>query len=74
MIQGWQKAFGVCSTVEVEGKGDGWVLKSQLLEQYGSQQGRSKPAVYQRFKQVQAQFKTTRVGKAVYIKFKEDSQ
>jgi len=74
MIQGWQKAFGVCSTVEVEGKGDGWVLKSQLLEQYGSQQGRSKPAVYQRFKQVQVQFKTTRVGKAVYIKFKEESK
>ena len=74
VIQGWQKAFSGCKTVTVDGKGDGWVLKSKLLELYGSQQGRSVPAVYQRFKAVQTQFKTTRVGKAAYIKFKEASQ
>jgi len=72
VMQGWHKARKVCKTVEIEGKGEGWVLKSQLLERYGSQQGRSKPAVYERFKKVEKNFLTARIGKAVYVKFKEE--
>ena len=72
IMQGWQKARKVCKTVEIEGKGEGWVLKSQLLERYGSQQGRTKAAVYQRFKKVAKNFLTARISKVVYIKFKEE--
>jgi len=74
IMQGWKKAFDVCKTVDIEGKGDGWVLKSEMLDRYGNQQGRSKPAVYERFKKVQQLFKTARISKAVYVQYKEESK
>ena len=73
-IDGWMKAYKVCKSVEVEGRGDGWVLKSDMMSRYMSQQGRSQTATYERFKSVKDKFQTTRVNNSVYIRPKEESQ
>jgi len=68
----WSNAFKACTSVEIENKGEGWVLKNDLFDRYANQLGKSKPTVYNRFKQVEKMFKTHKVGMAVYIKFKEE--
>ena len=72
-IDGWMKAYKVCKSVEVEGRGNGWVLKSDMMARYMSQQGRSQTATYERFKSVKDKFQTTRVNNSVYIRPKEES-
>ena len=75
-IQGWMKAYKVCQSTDIEGKGEGWVLKSDLMSRYQNQQGRSKSAAYERFKQVHDKFQTTRQGalKTAYIRPMEESK
>ena len=68
----WANAMKPCKTVDIEGKGEGWVLKNELFDRYANQLGKSKPTVYKRFKDVEKIFKTHRVGSAVYVKFKEE--
>ena len=68
----WANAMKPCKTVEIEGKGEGWVLKNDLFDRYANQLGKSKPTVYKRFKDVEKMFRTHRVGSAVYIKWKEE--
>ena len=73
-IEGWMKAYKSCKVVEVEGRGEGWVLKSDMFTRYQSQQGRSQTASYERFKAVKDKFQTTRVSNSTYIRPKEESQ
>lgn len=73
-VEGWMKAYKVCKAVEVEGRGEGWVLKSDMMTRYQSQQGRSQTATYERFKSIKDKFQTTRVSNSVYIRPKEESQ
>ena len=73
-IEGWLKAYKVCKNVEVEGRGEGWVLKTDMMNRYMSQQGRSQTATYDRFKSVKDKFQTTRVNNSMYIRPKEESQ
>jgi len=68
----WSNAMKPCKTVEIEGKGEGWVLKNDLFDRYANQLGKSKPTVYKRFKDIEGMFRTHRVGSAVYIKWKEE--
>ncbi len=68
----WNNAFKACKQTEIEGKGEGWVLKNELFDRYANQLGKSKPTVYKRFKDVEGLFNTFRVGNAVYVRFKED--
>lgn len=68
----WSNAFKACKTIEIEGKGDGWVLKNELFDRYANQLGKSKPTVYNRYKDVEGLFSTFRISHAVYVKFKED--
>lgn len=68
----WLNAFKVCKQTEIEGKGEGWVLKNDMFDRYANQLGKSKPTVYKRFKDVEGLFNTFRVGNAVYVRFKED--
>lgn len=68
----WNNAFKACKQTEIEGKGDGWVLKNDMFDRYANQLGKSKPTVYKRYKDVDGLFRTFRVGNAVYVKFKED--
>ena len=68
----WLNAMKPCKSVEIESKGDGWVLKNDMFDRYANQLGKSKPTVYKRFKDVEKLFKTHRVGSAVYVKFKEE--
>ena len=68
----WNNAFKACKTSEIEGKGDGWVLKNDMFERYANQLGKSKPTVYKRFKDVEGLFNAYRVGNSVYVRFKED--
>ena len=68
----WANAMKPCKTVEIEGKGEGWVLKNDLFDRYANQLGKSKPTVYKRFKDIEGMFRTHRVGSAVYIKWKEE--
>ena len=70
-IDAWMKAYKVCKVVEVEGRGEGWVLKSEMMSRYQNQQGRSQTAIYERFKSVSDKFQTTRVNSSVYIRPKE---
>jgi len=70
----WNGAYTTCKTIEIEGRGEGWVLKNDLFERYASQLGKSKPTVYKRFKDVEGMFSTYRVGNAVYVRFKEATQ
>ena len=68
----WMNAMKPCKKVDIEGKGDSWVLKNDMFDRYANQLGKSKPTVYKRFKDVEKLFKTHRVGSAVYVKFKEE--
>ncbi len=68
----WVNAFKACKQTEIEGKGEGWVLKNDMFDRYANQLGKSKPTVYKRFKDVEGLFNTFRVGNAVYVRFKED--
>jgi hypothetical protein len=68
----WSNALKACKTTEIEGKGEGWVLKNSLFERYANQLGKSKPTVYKRFKDVEGLFNTYRVANAVYVRFKEE--
>lgn len=68
----WSNALKVCKTSEIEGKGDGWVLKNDMFDRYANQLGKSKPTVYKRFKDVEGLFNTYRVGNSVYVRFKEE--
>ncbi len=68
----WLNAMKPCKSVEIEGKGDGWVLKNDVFDRYANQLGKSKPTVYKRYKDVEGMFRTHRVGSAVYIKLKEE--
>jgi len=69
----WTKAIKACTSVTIEGKGDGWVLKNDLFERYGSMLGRSTPTVYKRFKDVEGQFMRYKAKSgSVYVKMKEE--
>lgn len=68
----WSNAFKACKQTEIEGKGEGWVLKNDMFDRYANQLGKSKPTVYKRYKDVEGLFNTFRVGNAVYVRFKED--
>ena len=68
----WNNALNACKTCDIEGKGDGWVLKNDMFDRYANQLGKSKPTVYKRFKDVEGLFTTYRVGNSVYVRFKED--
>ncbi len=68
----WMNAMKGCKSVDVEGKGSGWVLKNDLFEKYGSQLGKSKPTVYRRYQDVAQMFRTHKVGNAAYVKMKEE--
>ena len=68
----WLNAMKPCKTVDIENKGDGWVLKNEMFDRYASQLGKSKPTVYKRFKDVEGLFKTFKIGNAVYVKLKEE--
>ena len=68
----WNNAFKACKASEIEGRGDGWVLKNDMFDRYANQLGKSKPTVYKRFKDVEGLFNTYRVGNSVYVRFKEE--
>ena len=68
----WNNAFKACKQTEIEGKGEGWVLKNDMFDRYANQLGKSKPTVYKRFKDVEGLFNTFRVNSSVYVRFKED--
>jgi len=68
----WNNAFKACKTSEIEGKGDGWVLKNDMFERYANQLGKSKPTVYKRFKDVEGLFNSYKVRNSVYVRFKEE--
>ncbi|MAA64961.1 MAG: hypothetical protein CL581_09335 [Alteromonadaceae bacterium] len=70
----WANAIKSCKTVFIEGKGDGWVLKSDMFDRYASQNGYSRPTVYRKFSEEQKLFRNARVGSAKYVQFKEESQ
>ena len=73
-IEGWMKAYKTCKPVEIEGRGEGWVLKSEMMSRYQSQQGRSQTATYERFKSVRDKFQTTTLSNSKYIRPKEESK
>jgi len=68
----WLNAMKPCKKVDIENKGNGWVLKNEMFDRYANQLGKSKPTVYKRFKDVEGLFTTFKIGNAVYIKFKEE--
>jgi len=68
----WLNAIKPCKSVDIEGKGEGWVLKNDMFDRYANQLGKSMPTVYKRFKDVESMFKSHRVGNAVYVKLKEE--
>jgi len=70
----WLDAMKSLKTVEIENKGDGWVLKNDMFQRYANKMGLSMPSVYRRFKDVERMFRTQRVGSAVYIQIKEESE
>tara|TARA_R110000803_G_scaffold110463_3_gene178834 strand:+ start:266 stop:1696 length:1431 start_codon:yes stop_codon:yes gene_type:complete len=70
----WVNAMKPCKTVEIEGKGDGWVLKNDMFDRYANQLGKTKPTVYKRFKDVEKLFMSFKLGQAVYVKLKEESK
>jgi hypothetical protein len=70
----WINAIKPCKTVEIEGKGEGWVLKNDMFDRYANQLGKTKPTVYKRFKDVEKLFKSFRLGQAVYVKLKEETK
>ena len=74
VMNGWMKAYNACKSIEIEGKGEGWVVKSNMMSRYMSQQGRSKSASYERFKQVKPKFNTHHLNSTQYIRPKGDSQ
>tara|TARA_R110000765_G_scaffold73880_1_gene144712 strand:- start:24 stop:1454 length:1431 start_codon:yes stop_codon:yes gene_type:complete len=74
VMNGWMKAYNACKSIEIEGKGEGWVVKSNMMSRYMSQQGRSKSASYERFKQVKPKFSTHHLNSTQYIRPKGDSQ
>lgn len=71
-IEGWMKAYKTCKAVEIEGRGEGWILKSEMMSRYQSQQGRSQTATYERFKSVADKFQTTTLKNSKYIRPKEE--
>ena len=70
----WLDAMKSLKTVEIENKGEGWVLKNDMFQRYANKMGLSMPSVYRRFKDVERMFRTQRVGSAVYIQIKEESE
>jgi len=70
----WLDAMKGLKTVEIENKGEGWVLKNDMFQRYANKLGLSMPSVYRRYKDVERMFRTQKVGSAVYIKFKEEEQ
>ena len=76
IMKGWTNAYKVCADIDIEGKGEGWSLKSEVLKRYQSQQGRSQTATYHRFKAVKDKFEyhTFGTGNAKYMRPKGDSQ
>jgi hypothetical protein len=72
VMNGWMKAYNACISIEIEGEGEGWVVKSNMMSRYMSQQGRSKSASYERFKQVMPKFNTYRLNSTQYIRPKGD--
>ena len=74
VMNGWMKAYNACKSIEIEGKGEGWVVKSNMMSRYMNQQGRSKSASYERFKQVKPKFNTHHLNSTQYIRPKGDSQ
>jgi len=74
VMNGWMKAYNACKSIEIEGKGEGWVVKSNMMSRYMNQQGRSKSASYERFKQVKPKFSTHHLNSTQYIRPKGDSQ
>ena len=71
-VEGWYKAMKACKATEIEGRGEGWVVKSELMSRYMSQQGRSQTATYERFKSVKDKFQETTVSNTKYIRVKKE--
>ena len=68
----WMNAMKVCTSVDIEGKGSGWVLKNDMFDRYANQLGKSKPTVYRRYQDAAHMFRTHKVGNAAYVKMKEE--
>ena len=76
----WKDAFGSRKTHDLgEVKGVGWVLKSDMLQAYGSKQDRSQPVVYNHYLTVGPKsgsplFKEPKVKGVPYVRWVGDNQ
>ena len=67
----WKNAMGECKKYDLEERGDGWALKSDLLAVYGKREDRSRPVVYNHYGAAgpkgEGLFKETKVKGVTYV-------
>ena len=72
-LEAWQKAFDACKTHDLgDHRGDGWILKKDIIKSYGRLMDRSQPVVYKHYNDTRASFKETKVAGVPYIRWGED--
>ena len=72
-LEAWQKAFDACKTHDLgDHRGDGWILKKDIIKAYGRLMDRSQPVVYKHYNDTRASFKETKVAGVPYIRWGED--
>lgn len=69
----WRKAVDACKSVDLgESKGDGWVMKKELLKVYARQQDRSEPVVYNHYRKAKNLFKETKVAGRPHVRWVQE--
>jgi hypothetical protein len=72
--EAWKQAIAACPTIDLgDHRGDGWLLKKDVIKSYGRMMDRSQPVVYKHYNDIRASFKETKMAGVPYIKWSEES-
>ena len=73
-LEAWKKAFDACKNHDLgDHRGDGWILKKDIIKSYGRLMDRSQPVVYKHYNDARGSFKETKVAGVPYIRWSEDN-
>lgn len=71
-LEAWQKSISSCKTYDLgDHRGDGWVLKKDIIQAYGKLMDRSQPVVYKHYTDIKNSFKETKMQGVPYVKWIE---
>ena len=69
-VESWQKAIDACKNYDLgDHRGDGWVLKKDVIKSYGRLMDRSQPVVYKHYNDLRNSFKETKVSGVPYVRW-----